>query len=465
MDRSRARIRALGFFQEAELEEKPGSAPDRTEVDVTVQEQSTGSFSLGVGFSSTDNFIVDVSIEERNLMGRGQLLRLRGPASSRTRLVDLYFQQPYFLNRNLVLGLEAFNQRSDFREADFIRNRTGFGVTTGFNISEYGSGGVSYQLASDKVTIDTNSTISIPAGDDPASILVPGATPISVSSPFANANGDQVVQVLANICDFLIQALTPTCASQGRFLTSRVGFTATFDTRDDPIKPRRGWRAGTSLQLAGLGGDVNYYRAEVTASVYHPLFGDFIGALKGNAGYIQGYAGDDVRLSDRFFIGGGNFRGFEPAGVGPRFLTSFSQKGDPTGQSIGAKFYAVGSVEILLPLPLPEEYGIRAALFSDFGTVGLVDDSVKAINAVPAFAFEVPLRDAAGNIVVDQNGNAIIESVLAPIQDDLALRISAGVTVSWDSPFGPIRFDIARVVKKEFYDQTEGFRFSAGTVF
>lgn len=115
VDRSKARIKSLDYFKEVEIEEKPGSAPDRTELDVKVEEKSTGSFSVGVGVSSTENFIVDLSISEKNLMGKGQLLVFRVQASSRTRQVDIRFTQPYFLDRNLTAGFSLFNQRTNFR--------------------------------------------------------------------------------------------------------------------------------------------------------------------------------------------------------------------------------------------------------------------------------------------------------------------------------------------------------------
>ena len=473
VDRSRARVRALGFFSEVEIEEKPGSAPDRTELDVTVQEQSTGSFSVGVGVSSTDNFIIDFSVQERNLMGRGQSLTFRVQASSRTRLVDLQFTQPYFLGRNLAAGASIFNQRTNFREAGFVRNRIGFGINTGFQVSEYGRGGLSYLLSSDDVEIDRDNFVTIPIDDDPTSVLTPGAMPVSVTtmnpdgSPIVDDQGNQFQIVTANLCDFIVQSLSPTCQSRGDFLTSLVGVSLSFDTRNDPIKPSRGWRIGSSLRFAGLGGDVNYYQGEMTGSYYHPLFAGFVGALKGRAGYIDGYAGDDVRLSDRFFEGASSFRGFEVAGVGPRFiapiqaivddmgnvtgqLAQTTRSGDVIGQAIGGKVYAIGSAEILIPLPLPEEYGIRAALFSDFGTVGLVDDATKILNTDPT-------------LFIDTDGDGIGD--LAPVQDDLAFRVTAGISVSWDSPFGPVRFDFAEVIRREEYDQTEGFRFSAGTSF
>ncbi len=461
LDRSRSRIRSLGYFKEVSIEEKPGSAPDRTELDVSVEEQSTGSLSVGVGISSTENFIVDLSVEERNLLGRGQYLRFRVQASSRTRQVDLRFTQPYFLDRNLAAGGSIFNQRTDYEEAGFVRDRIGLGLNAGFQVSEYGRGGINYLLTRDKVEINYNDNQQIPLGFDPALILVPGVTPESV------VVGDEAQLVSTDYCDFITNSLSPTCESRGSFLTSLVGLSLNFDKRDDPITPRRGWRAGGSVSVAGLGGDVNYYQVELNTAWYHPIIGDFIGALKGRAGYIDGYGGDLVRLSDRFFEGASTFRGFEVAGVGPRYYTGtpiydedtleitgirprLRRDGDLYGQSIGAKIYAIGSAEILLPLPLPEQYGIRAALFSDFGTVGGVDGSTKALNDDPRFW-------------IDTDGDGIGD--LQPVQDDLSLRVTAGVTVSWDSPFGPVRFDFAKILRKEDYDETEGFRFSAGTSF
>ncbi|MBL4620212.1 MAG: BamA/TamA family outer membrane protein, partial [Marinicaulis sp.] len=156
------------------------------------------------------------------------------------------------------------------------------------------------------------------------------------------------------------------------------------------------------------------------------------------------------------------FRGFDVAGLGPRVLVGVEgpngvlvpvadpRNGNFQARAIGGKVYAIGSAEILLPLPLPEEYGIRAVLFSDFGTVGLVDDAAKLLNADPIN-------------FLDFDGDGIAET--APVQDGLALRVTAGVSVSWDSPFGPIRFDFAKILRQEQYDQVEEFRFSAGTSF
>ena len=458
VDRSRARVRSLGYFQDVGIEERPGSAPDRTVLDVNVQEQSTGSFSIGVGVSSTEDFIVDLSIEERNLMGRGQFLRFRVQASSRTRQVDLRFTQPYFLDRNLAAGGSIFNQRTDFRESGFVRDRFGFGLNAGFQVSEFGRGGINYLFTYDDVVIDTETTQTILATDDPQEILLPGVSPINVT-PIRQDDIDFLV-VQARLCDFLIQSLTPTCESEGEFLTSLVGASLSFNRLDDPIRPRRGWRWSGALSVAGVGGDVNYYQAETTAAYYRPLIAGFIGSLRGRAGWIDGYAGDEVRLSDRFFEGASSFRGFEVAGVGPRYIQFRNDEGTLDGQSLGGNAYAIGTAEILIPTPLPAEYGIQVSLFSDFGAVGLVDESARLLND-PQFADLFIQGGSLFNLDFDADGTPDI----LPVQDSFSLRASAGVSVSWNSPFGPVRFDFAEVFLKEDYDQTEGFRFSAGTNF
>ena len=480
IDRSKSRIKALDYFTEVEIEEKPGSAPDRTELDVSVKEKATGSFSVGVGVSSTENFIIDFSVEERNLMGKGQNLRFRLQTSSRTRLVDIRFTQPYFLDRNLAAGFSLTNQRTKFREANFLRDRYGFGLNAGFQISEYWRGSVQYQLARDNVKLDPDSffnrsgPFSVLDSTDISDQFVdgavlpvlqplfvqpdgsPGTTP--TATRFRDTNGNPLSQYFAFTCDLITQAFTPSCQSRGKFLTSLFGYSLGFDTRNDPIDPTRGSRFSFAQSISGLGGDVQYLRTEASGAYYHPLFGGFVGKLQMRGGYVTGYGGEDVRLQDRFYEGADSFRGFEVAGIGPRYLQGTGTRdGRIFGQAIGAKIYAIGTAEIKLPLPLPKEYGIRTSLFIDAGTVGLVDESNKFLND----NLSLWVNPVSGQLcTVDPSPNCI-----APIQDDLSLRATAGVSVSWDSPFGPVRFDFAKVLRKEDYDRTEGFRFSAGTSF
>ncbi len=473
VDRSKARVRSLGYFGEVEIEEKPGSGPDRTELDVSVQEQPTGSFSIGVGVSSTENFILDFSIEQRNLMGRGQFLRLRAQASSRTRNIDLRFTQPYFLGRNLAAGFSLFNSRTNFRESAFfggatatdpnafssprfIRDRTGFGLNAGFQVAEFGRGNLQYQFSRD--VVDTFTPVFLAGSfDDIQSQLAPGIGPDSPELRPITSNGVDGFET--DQCSLLAASFQPSCRAQGRFLTSLLGYSLAFDTRDNPIDPTRGWRFSLSQSIAGLGGDVQFLRTQGEAQYFKNLYRGFIGRLRLRAGYITDYGDYELRVQDRFFEGASSFRGFDVAGIGPRLLSGqgVDRDGEIFGQALGGNAFAIGTAEIRLPLPLPKEYGIRAAIFSDFGTVGLVDDEDKILN--DNLAFFVNPED--GQLcTVSPSANCI-----EPVQDDLAIRISAGVSISWDSPFGPVRFDIAEILRKEEFDRVESFRFSAGTSF
>jgi outer membrane protein insertion porin family len=234
------------------------------------------------------------------------------------------------------------------------------------------------------------------------------------------------------LCEPVLLVSRSLCDQRGSNLTSLIGYTVRWDRRNDPIRPTRGFDVTARQDLAGLGGDVNYLRSEIDASAYYGIRPEWIVTLNTSAGYIEGFSGDRVRINDRFFKGGNTFRGFETAGIGPRDVTF----DDP----LGGKIYAIGSVELSFPTPLPEEYGIDGALFLDVGTLGRVDDSDKLTRANPP--------------MVDPN-----------IRDDLSLRASAGVSVFWDSPLGPIRFDFSQVLAREDYDNTETFRFSTNTRF
>jgi outer membrane protein insertion porin family len=168
--------------------------------------------------------------------------------------------------------------------------------------------------------------------------------------------------------------------------------------------------------------------------------------LAASAGYVIAYSDEELEVNDRFFKGGGSFRGFKTSGIGPRDI-AFESSGQ-TPVSVGGEAYAIGTVELRFPNFLPEELGIKTSLFSDFGTMGIVEDDDGTC---------VKIED-----VPDPNPTNIIAKC---IKDDLTLRASAGLSVYWNSPFGPVRLDFSHVLNKEDYDQTETFRFSAGTKF
>ncbi|WP_411288182.1 outer membrane protein assembly factor BamA [Phenylobacterium sp.] len=410
VDRSRNQVRSLGFFKEVEITEVAGSAPDRTGLQVKVEEQPTGELSFSAGYSSVDQLVVDLGITQRNFRGRGQNVRARVSLGSLRQQVDLSFTEPRFLGRELAAGLDVYSYRYDLSEYSAYKT-TSLGTTARLNfpLSLNSRGQTRYTLRQDRVEIDD-------------SLCVSGL-------------------ISSTLCD-----------QRGSFLTSLFGYGLRLDRRNDPINATRGFYVALNQDLAGVGGDVNYIRTEGDGGWYYGFTRDFILSVTGSAGFVGGWAGDNVRINDRFYKGGNTFPGFETAGLGPRD-TSFGRE-----DALGAKAYAIGAVELTVPTFLPEQYGIKAALFTYVGTAGLLDDVDKRGPRL------VDTNDLTKGFVLDANGR----TALFPdpnIRDDLSLRASAGLSIFWRSPMGPIRFDFSQILAKESYDKTETFKFSTSTRF
>ena len=376
--RSRTRIKGLGFFKDVQVEESVGTKPDRTVVDVTVEEQATGELSIGAGFSSVDKIVGEISIRERNLLGRGQDLRLAVSISSRRQQIDLGFTEPRFLGRNLAAGANLFVRRLNFqRQASFDQKSLGGSLRTVFPITEFLGMSARYTFRVDQLT---------------------------------NASSFSL---------FVLSAL-------GSFTTSQVGYSLFYDNRDDRLDPTRGYRFVWSQDFAGIGGNVRYLRNQLTYDFYHPLpiLKDWIFNFSLEEGWIFGI-GQDVRINDRFFLGQPRIRGFKIAGLGPRDKLSLDALG-------GNRMYN-GTLAVLVPLGKAKEFGIKTSAFVDFGSLGQVDIG--------------PNESLSG---VNTTGNP---------------RVSAGISIAWKSPFGPIRFDFAKAILKEPFDETQFFQFNIGTTF
>lgn len=373
MRRSRQRIRNLGFFDKVDVTNVPGETPDRTVVNVEVQERSTGEVSFGVGFSSSDGPLADIRIRERNLLGRGQDLTIGFLLSAKRQEADLSFEEPYFLDTDIAAGFDLFRLRRDFqREARYDVDSIGGSVRARYQLSEFLRHTVRYTLRSDEIQ--------------------------NVGSEASRFVREQ----------------------QGRFITSGPGHDLLYDRRDDRFDPTDGYFVRLSQDIAGLGGDSKWLRNRLAAGYYYPFSEDWVASLSGEAGYIFNF-NEPVRINQRFFVGGENFRGFRSAGLGPRDRVS--------GDSLGGNEYAVGTVSMSFPTGLPKEIGIRGFVFSDFGTLRNTD--------------------AKGAGVLDTG----------------SLRASLGVGFSWRSPFGPLRLSFAFPVVKEEFDKREIFRFSFGSRF
>lgn len=223
-----------------------------------------------------------------------------------------------------------------------------------------------------------------------------------------------------------IENVQPTASTfirqqEGKRLTSAVGHKLEYDLRDSTAEPTEGYILRLENEVSGLGGDSRYLSTKVGGNYYYSIADHWVLSLLGEAGYIFGYSNEDVAINERYFIGGTTLRGFERAGIGPRDTT--------TGDALGGNEFYRGSVELAFPTGLPDEMGIGGHIFSDFGALTNLDDS--------------------GPSIVDEN----------------SLRLSVGTGVSWRSPLGPVRADLAFPIVKEDFDVKEVFRFSFGTRF
>jgi outer membrane protein insertion porin family len=468
LDNAKSRIRSLGFFNPdtVDITDEPGSAPDRSIVKVKVEEEATGELAFSAGFSSQDAFLFSASAQQRNFRGRGQYLSARIQTTSRQQDLEFRFTEPKFQDRNLAVGLDVFVTQSDFFDiAGFENSIIGAGGRLQMPLSDTDQLGLRYRLRNDNLQLDE---------------LLPGEDPLQNSG---KTNCQTVSIFQSSLCD-----------QRGDRLTSSLGYTITMNRKNDYIEATRGFDVNFSQDIAGLGGDVNYLRNEFEGSIYHGFAPGWRLRSRLEAGLIESWGDEGVRINDRFFKGGNSFRGFDVAGLGPReveyayateqialaqgvappefsrpqlntdgtqavdsagnFLYVTAQRDgdgnllDPTvtpGNALGGKAYAIASLELSFPLPyVPDEFGLDGAFFFEAGTVGLLDE-----------------RDRERSGQPDPNDPLRVRLV----DDSASLRASAGVSIGWDSPFGPIRFDFSHIIASEEYDRTESFRFATNTRF
>lgn len=375
--RTRQRIQNLGFFKTVDIKTLPGDTPDKTVIQVDVEEQSTGELTFGLGFSTAEGPLGDITIRERNLLGRGWDLRNSLSLSGRRTQIDHSFTDPYFLDMELAAGWDLFRITLDRRESSFSEENIGGGLRAGYDISEYLRQTWRYTLARNKIyNVDNNASLAIQQ-------------------------------------------------QSGTALESVIGQELLYDRRDSRFDPHEGYYIRLRNDFAGLGGDSKYARQRLGAGYYIPLSEDLTVGFVGEIGDIIAFGGEDIRITDAFFVGGQSLRGFRTAGIGPR--------DQGTNDALGGNKFATGTVELAFPLPLPDEYPVRGRIFSDFGTL-----------------FDT---DAGNTKGVNVEG------------DKPSLRLSAGAGLTWRSPFGPLAVDFALPVLREEFDKEEFFRFSVGTQF
>ncbi|MFZ5747819.1 MAG: outer membrane protein assembly factor BamA [Pseudomonadota bacterium] len=503
--RSQDRINSLGFFQDKfEIERKEGSTPDRIVLNANVEEKATGELTLSAGFSSLERLILQASVRQRNFRGKGQTLQASVDYSTYAKSIELGFTEPYLFDKNIALGgtvfrrdYNAFNYIGDNRETTYSQVSTGFQIVSGVPLTEYWTLSGRYYLAQDDVSLD-ESTFYTDGACDP------------------------------------LKAGRYYCEAVGKRITSLVGLSLIYDSLNSRIRPTRGQRLVLGADFAGLGGDVRYIRGRIDADKYWNVGSGFIFSLSAEGGVIKSLEGsrgagiDSVRITDRFYLGEPQFRGFDIRGVGPR-VQRVPFTGDPLSgtqllvtdrdqivdDALGGTAYYLGKAELEIPLGSgAQELGLRPSIFIQTGALFGITRPLKTIEFTQATSSTGDLLfNADGsptllpkdNFIKDANGNqyyvvstgtnagaltlctigyaatstdaCVGTSINAPynvptspfleqfVGDSARPRLSIGFGVNWNSPFGPLRIDVAKALLTQPGDDTKLFTFNVGTAF
>jgi outer membrane protein insertion porin family len=436
IDRAERRLKNLGYFKNVKITSEPGSAPDRVIVNVDVEEQSTGEFSFSAGYSTADGIIGEVAVGERNLLGTGNIARASVQYGSRSRGFNLSFVEPYLLGQRLALGLDIFAKETTTASyVSYTSSTFGGNVKFGIPLTDYLSTQVHYSGYQQEIqlppqfmncnNINPDFLNTFPTADQFANFAVP---PGGIAQN-CYADGEASLAVKREL-------------AQGAVFVSLIGYGFTYNTLDNSRNPTSGLLVNINQDLAGVGGDVNFIKSTADVKLYDEVLPDIVGLLRLQAGHATGWGGQGLRMLDHFQGGPNLVRGFAPAGFGPRDLTPGTNN-----DALGGSMFWAASLEFQTPLWFaPKDFGMRFATFVDAGQ--LLD-------------YKGPTSWAqTGETLTTCNGG-----LPGQFCDDTMIRSSAGVGLIWDSPFGPLRFDLAYPITKQSYDHTQIFRFGGGTKF
>ena len=459
IDRAERRLNGLGYFKKVRVTNEPGSAPDRVIVVVDVEDQPTGNFSVSGGYSTSDGFIGEVSVSESNFMGRGQFVKAGLTLGQRTRGIEFNFTEPYFLDTRIAAGFDLYAKKNDTsRYAYYNSTILGGGLRFGIPITDELTLAPRYSLYSTYIHVPNDVKHPYDDCSSPYPFLTPGAPGALPASVFFNcaSNGEASVAIKAQ---------------QGTRITSMVGLTLAYNTLDNPKFPTGGMIGSIAVDVAGAGGNSRFFRTTGDYRYYHEIWDDVIGFVRVQAGNMFGLAGYKLRVTDSFNLGPNLVRGFAPGGIGPRDI---SNPASLKGNAVGGTTYFGTSVEAQFPIPyLPKEIGLRGAVFADAGTLFGYKGPT---NFTTASDLVIAGSDATGTTNALYATYGCIPALVAPPLygpgtcltpggDTKTIRSSVGGSILWQSPLGPIRFDLAKVLTKSKYDQTQVFRFSGGSSF
>jgi outer membrane protein insertion porin family len=315
--RTKTRLTDLGYFQNVDIQTSPGSAPDKAIVTTTVAEKSTGELTFGGGYSTDAGALLDIGLSERNIVGTGIAASINGTLAQKRSSIQGSITDPYFLDRNLVAGLDVFFIQTNYLGTEpYDERRQGFSPRIGYAFNDHLRQVWSYSLVN-RTVFDVS----------------------DYASPFITNEA-------------------------GTTLLSQLSQVLTLDYRDSRVDPHKGYIVEAGADFAGLGGDVNFLRGNMNGAYYFPLekyLGnpDWVLKVSGSVGYLDLLPGGREMIIDRFFLGGDNLRGFQTGGAGPHDEIS----GDP----VGGRFIWTQSTELRYPLPVSPDLGLTGRVFVDVG--------------------------------------------------------------------------------------------------
>jgi outer membrane protein insertion porin family len=408
---SKRRITALGYFEAVEISTQRGSSDEFIDVNVEVRERQTGTFQIGAGFSSAENFIAQAQVSYDNLFGRGQSFQFQAQISSVRRLFLLRLVDPYFLDTPWTFAFDLYNQSRGY--GAYSRNATGGSLTWGYPLSYNARAFLTYKLEDVDITTGTGVIANFGAR----------ATPIETASTGNLLRGGW---------------------------TSSVRASLVWDSRDNRLFPTAGWHATAFAEYAGryTGSQNEYMRWGGFARYYKRLWGPFVLRLNGEVGVTTSLDRKGVPLTERYLLGGiYDIRGYGMRTLGPRFLT---QSQADIGASLrddlplGGNLQVIGNAEI--EFPLVKRIGLSGVVFFDVGNAFNLEDRYCAPRATSPVA-------------------ATVDPCFRPGSLPTGLRKSVGVGVRWFSPIGPLRLEWGIPLDLVSGESSSGIDFTIGTSF
>lgn len=448
VDRAERRLKNLDFFKTVKITTEPGSSSDRVILDVEVEDKSTGDFSVSGGFSTTQGALAEVSVSERNLLGRGLYAKASVQYGQWARGYSLSFVEPFLLDYRVALGLDLYQREQLANQWISYNMKTlGFSPRLGFGLREDLTLQLRYSIFQQEIGLPSAlRNCNNNFGD-------PNYNP---SPAFMNANNIWDGSSLGCYSDGEASLPIRRELERGRTLTSMLGYTLTYNTLDNNKNPTAGLLIDFRQDFAGVGGDVKYLKTALDAKYYQPLVSDIVGLIHLQGGILNNvgaYAGQNgIRMLDNFQMGPNLVRGFAPYGIGPRDINFLS-----TRDALGGTKYWGASVELQMPFWfMPKEVGLKGAVYADAGSL---------------WGYQGPTSYALTN-EINAPGCVRSTSSTSPgtcaglqFDDTNVVRSSVGVGLIWQSPFGPLRFDYAVPITKGQYDRVQEFRFGGGTTF